>query len=332
MSAQKKKRRGCFWHLLSYGAAGMFYAGLGTVSFLAALYGLASGGEEVPLPDVRGKLRAEAEAALPDGLALKVIEEACTYPAGTIVSQNEPPGKKVKLPHQLEVLVSKGGDQRPVPDLINLPLDYAKEQLARDGLRAGTVQEVERAESPVLDGAVLESHPSAGTMLPVGGAVDLIVRREARPQITQIPNLINQRIGDIESISSKLGVKVERIDKRFDSDHAPGTIIEQYPAPGTPITEGMMLRLVVAEGADGAAPQERGGDAGATRTVPLYFVVPPGVGSYEVRVALNDATGEHEVYRDNCEPGRRLLINLTVSGRGYAYIYVAGDLNRVVPL
>lgn len=335
-AVQTKKRRGCFWYLAGYGFAGVVYAVVGVASFLLVLFALTAGNAVVEVPEMRGRLRAEVEAQLPSGLTLRVIDQACSLPAGTVFGQNPLPGKKVKLPHQVEVLVSKGSDQRPVPDLINLPIEFAIQQLERDGLKAGTVQEVEAAESPVLDGAVLETRPPAGTMLPVGGKIDLVVRREARAQLDKVPDLVGRRLSEMESLTRDLGLKLDEVEHRPDREHEPGTIIEQYPAAGTPIIANMTLRLVVAEAAEGGGPSpvEMGAPppAAATRAVPLYFVVPPGVGAHEVRVVQSDAAGEREVFRDNCEPGRRLLLNLTVGGRGYAYIYVGGDLYRVVPL
>ena len=332
----KKKRRGCGWYMAGYGLAAVFYGAAGFASFLLVLFALTAGNEVLAVPELRGRQRAEAEAQLPPGLTLRVIDESCSLPAGTIFGQNPLPGKKVKLPHQIEVLVSKGSDQRPVPDLINLPIEFAIEQLERNGLKAGTVQEVEAAESPVLDGAVLETRPPAGTMLPVGGKIDLVVRREARAELEKVPDLVGRRLSEMESLTRETGLKLDGVTSRPDYDRAPGTIIEQNPAAGTPISEGMTLHLVVASPAEDGAPGpvELGSPppAASARAVPLYFVVPPGVGSYEVRVVQTDGGGEREVFRDTCEPGRRLLINLSVSGRGYAYIYVAGQLNRVVPL
>ncbi len=334
MGREAHKRRGCFWQLFTYGVAAACYAVVLGASFAGALYTLTASGEIVTVPEVVGKLRPEIEAQLPAGLTLRVIDEACSLPAGTIISQNLPPGRTVKLPHQLEVRVSQGSDQRPVPDLINLPLEYALEQLERDGLRAGTVQEAEIDNSPVLDGAILETRPPAGTMLPVGGKVDLTVRREARELLAQVPDLVGRRLSEMQSLADGLGLRVDRVDRRLDYNHPAGTVIEQSPVPGTPLTEGMLLHLVVADDGSGmpAAAAGRAAVAVAPRAVPLYFVVPPGVGNYDVHVTLSDANGDREVFRDSCEPGRRLLLNLAVNGSGYAYIYVGGELNKVVPL
>lgn len=323
----KKKKGCCLLKAAVAGGALLFYGIVLVAAFLVVLVNLTGGNAIVTVPDLVGQPRGAAEAALPSGLFLKVIDQSCTLPAGTIIAQDLPPGKTVKVPHYLEVTVSRGEEARPVPDLLNMPLEIAAEILAKQGLKIGNINEVEESAdqvSEVLAGAILRTDPAAGTMVAVGSKVDLFVKKVIQTGGITVPDLTGRTLGEAQPLLESLGLTLGRHTTTEDFNHLPGTILTQTPPAGAEVTSGTVVSFTVAD--------QPGDRAGASRSVQFYFVTPPGIGTYEVKVVVSDNQSDREVFRETCEPGRHLLLPIRVSGRAYAYVYVGGELYRVMPL
>lgn len=323
-----RKQKGCC--LLKAALAGggvVFYGLVLAASFLVVLVNLTGGNAIITVPDLVGQPRAAAEAALPTGLLLKVIDQSCTLPAGTIIAQDLPPGKTVKAPHYLEVTVSRGEEARPVPDLLNMPLEIAAEILAKQGLKIGNITEIEEPPdqvSEVLAGAILGTEPKAGTMVTVGSQVNLFVKKVVQTGGITVPDLTGRTLSEAQPLLESLGLTLGRTTTTEDFNHLPGTILTQTPPAGSAVTSGTTINFTVAD--------QPGDRSAASRSVQFYFVTPPGIGTYEVKVVVSDNQSDRDVFRETCEPGRHLLFPIRVSGRAYAYVYVGGELYRVMPL
>jgi len=323
-----RKKRGCGLRLIGVIFAALMYIGLAVTMFLLVLFHLISGAEVFMIPDLVGMNIAEIEPlGLPEDFHLTVIDQSCSEPEGTIIDQNVMSGKDIKLPYYLEVTVSRGREERPVPDLQNLPLSLARELIQQEGLVLGSLQSADMDTGTVLPGAVLESDPQAGTMLELGGKVNLVIRSEQRYAMIRVPDLRGHQFSNVASVLRELGLSFSEehdLEEKLDYDHLPGTVLEQFPEAGATVPGGTGLHLVIAHQPSSSRP--------ATRMVPLYFVTPPGLGQYEVRVMVNDSFGAREVFREVTEPGRHLMLQLRVSGDATASVFIGGELHKVIPL
>ena len=108
---------------------------------------------------------------------------------------------------------------------------------------------------PEERGLILEQDPKAGTIVKAGRRVSLTVSRGAI--VDQVGNFIGRNIdealADLQSLfASEVGSLVsikEPVLYRASSEPA-GTIIEQDPAPGTPISEAVQISFVASRGPD----------------------------------------------------------------------------------
>jgi beta-lactam-binding protein with PASTA domain len=123
------------------------------------------------IPDFVNHPFDEANASL-TGAQLVVQQLEPQYndsiPAGKIVSLNPPSGTQVPRGSTVQIVVSKGPDTVPVPDLKGQTLDQAKASLQAIGLTVGGV-------AGPLDKAVTASSPPAGTPAPLGTAVSVLL-------------------------------------------------------------------------------------------------------------------------------------------------------------
>jgi len=93
-----------------------------TVSFVVSL----GGGEKLIVPDLFGKTRKDAKAALEElGLVLgTVTEEENTAEKGTVIGQSVAPQEEVQTGTRIDIVLSSGVDTSAEPKEIAMPIDY----------------------------------------------------------------------------------------------------------------------------------------------------------------------------------------------------------------
>jgi len=155
------------------------------LSILAlALFPAACGGSEpvtvepggkVAVPRLTGLTAEEAEKALREaGLESggRVEEFSDTAPAGTVTGSRPGPGEEVPEGSRVELVISRGPSQVPLPDLAGRSESEASSILQSMGLRA----EIRRAYSETVPaGLVTSTDPAPGTPLTRGSTVAVTV-------------------------------------------------------------------------------------------------------------------------------------------------------------
>lgn len=108
---------------------------------------------------------------------------------------------------------------------------------------------------PALDGIILEQSPKYGSIVNGYSRVSLVVGRISGPD--QIDDYVGKNIDDVRNefyarfakhaiAPITVGQPTYKV-----SDKAFGTILEQYPKPGTLISESVELNLIVSKGPEG---------------------------------------------------------------------------------
>jgi beta-lactam-binding protein with PASTA domain len=202
--------------------------------------------EEVDVPDLAGMTEEEAKAALEAaGLALGTSAKAPGRgQPGKIVSQT--PAKGARAAKGTAVNVEVGAEipvpQTVVPAVVGIREVDARRRIEIAGLKVASV--TPRA-APGKGGVVLEQDPPAGTRLPRGSGVSLVVGKEAE---VEVPDVRGKTLLDAANALKQVGLKVaDTIEYRPDTASAPGTVLEQDPAPGTKIESGSEVRVVISQ-------------------------------------------------------------------------------------
>jgi serine/threonine-protein kinase len=201
-------------------------------------------GRELTVPDVTGLGREEAEKMLA-GIGLRLGEVRAVgdtlRPAGHIVAQFPPGGRKVKSGRTVDLDISRGPDRVLVPELSGARLETALAELDAVGLR---VAEVETLRTPSMTaGLVIAIRPAAGTELDRGAAVVLAVSAPAGR--FPMPNLIGTNIETAAGIIASQGLVLAPI-REAPSDEPVGLVLVQYPEESSPVMEGDTVALIVA--------------------------------------------------------------------------------------
>ncbi|HEY3011236.1 MAG TPA: PASTA domain-containing protein [Gemmatimonadales bacterium] len=97
-----------------------------------------------------------------------------SFPTGTVIWQDPPPGTVLPPNSVVQLVLSAGPALVAVPDVIGLNVSQASKILAAAGVRVGAVDSTSAGKER---GVVLATRPAAGVGRPRGAAVALVVSR-----------------------------------------------------------------------------------------------------------------------------------------------------------
>jgi len=138
---------------------------------------VSKGIERVAVPDVLQQTEESARQELAAaGFEVQVVEQPSSdTPAGVVFAQSPDPGTEAPKGSTVQINVSTGPEQAPVPDVIDQDEETAKQTLRDAGFRV-RVNRVD-TEDPLQDGVVVEQDPVGGTEAELGSEVTIVVAR-----------------------------------------------------------------------------------------------------------------------------------------------------------
>lgn len=238
---------------LAYGALALgLFAAVGYLSFSAFVR---SG--TTPAPDLVGLPRQQAAEELADsGLTLRVREGAGRYhpesPAGAVLEQQPSARTLVKRGSGVEVTLSLGPQQVPVPDLAGQSLQSAQIRLAAAGLTLGRTLGVYRTGAD--PGAVVDQAPAPGTTVGPGVAVDAVLALAGSGPLYVMPDLVYRDYERVHLFFEGRGFRLGSVKFEPYEGVAEGTVLRQFPLAGHPLTRRDAISLVVATSAVPPSP------------------------------------------------------------------------------
>ena len=196
----------------------------------------------VTTPNVKSKTIDEATLALSE-VGLKVGTQTPqaddNVPKGTIIGQDPAPGELIEAGQAVNLIVSAGKDQVPVPDLVNLPsVDDARLVLTEAKLLLGRVTPV---DSDKPEGTILEQDPVATTVVDIGTLISVTVSNGKIP----VPNVVGKNETQAKNTLVNAGFLVD-IVKQEDATAAVGTVLSQSPESKEFALKGSIVTLTVA--------------------------------------------------------------------------------------
>jgi serine/threonine-protein kinase len=171
---------------------------------------VSKGPERYTVPDVVAAPESKLKALLgAETLTVGKLtrEWSETIPEGAVISQAPPPGEPVKRGTAVAVVVSKGRQPIPVPDVTGKPFDEAQALITKAGLEVKRSEDVNHDTVPA--GHVVSQDPAKGN-LHRNDPVTLTVSKG--PVMVQVPDLLGKPAAEAEQILTQLGftVQIER--------------------------------------------------------------------------------------------------------------------------
>lgn len=203
-------------------------------------------GQEISAPTLVGRSLEDAQGILKaiDG-TIEIIERRFSpdHPDGVIIEQRPGPGTPIKEGRVFRLVVSRGSQLIDVPRVRGQTIRQAELILQEAGFIVGGRAMSEDASLP--KGTVVGTIPGSGSRLPRLAVVNLLVNAELRNDYTWCPNLAGLNIEEARVLLRERKLLVGRIDRRYNPDVDPGTVIEQSLVPGEELPLGTEIDLVI---------------------------------------------------------------------------------------
>jgi beta-lactam-binding protein with PASTA domain/predicted Ser/Thr protein kinase len=198
------------------------------------------GSAEVP-GGLAGQSQGEAvekvEAAGFDAQVEKV--NSSQVEAGLVIRSDPSGGTTATRGSTVVLTVSKGEKLAKVPVLVGTQRSVAVQQIRGRGLTPSVSEE----ESAKPTGEVIRQAPSAGSELPRGSAVSIVVSK-GEPK-TKVPNVIgSERAEAVEALRAE-GLVPTVQEEATEVPQQVGRVTDQFPPPGSEVEPGAEVTVVV---------------------------------------------------------------------------------------
>lgn len=206
---------------------------------------LAGPGAYTTTPAVAGRSPQDAAALLrAQGLGVQERQGfSDDVPAGLVVSSDPGDGERVRKDGTVAIVVSRGVEQFPVPDVVNAPRDAAESEITTTGLAVGAVSEEFHEEVPA--GAVIRTDPQPGTVVKHDSPVALVVSRGRQP--IEVPGVVGRTQDAATKAITDAGLTVGEVTRQISETVPAGQVVSQTPEDGTLFRQDAVA-LVVSDG------------------------------------------------------------------------------------
>ena len=233
----ERRRRGLAYLLLTVATIGVF-----VVALVAARSVIGKSQSDVSTPDLRHQTIADARATLlSQGLKVGTVTYKYTGKAnkGIVLAQDPPAQILLNRGHAVDLTVSNGIMYVTIPQgLQGENLAGAKAALAAGHLLVGQI--VPRNSSAPANW-VLGTQPAAGTSVPAGTKVTLIVSNAH----VKVPNVVGKDPVTAAAILQQVGFNPVVRDAAVYTNKNDGLIVSQYPAGNTYAETGSTITIYV---------------------------------------------------------------------------------------
>ena len=296
----------------------VFLTALGISAHLTAMF-LIKGQPEVEVPDLTGRGAVEALKTLSDlGLNLKVqaIDYSETIPKDHIISQDPPPGSRLKQKRKVMVVLSQGSATIPLPDLKGLSLEQARTILEHSRLELGTVSYMYGWGTEKDRDRILAQVPEPLQPTPIGTKVDLLLSRGPRQIHLIMPDLTGQPYSLALFSLERAGLALGRLETDLRPDWPAETVVVQDPPPGNRVAPGTLVRLTV--------NREPDQDPAEYSFHILEHDLPFGLLRRQVRIRVAIGSYLWDIHDQWHQPGERVLAVVLSKGPPRAQVFEDG--------
>ncbi|MEP6760889.1 MAG: PASTA domain-containing protein, partial [Sporichthyaceae bacterium] len=186
---------------------------------------LSKGPERYAVPDLRNKTEEAANKALAaTNLGAGEVKRAYsdTVKKGLVISTDPPAGTRLKKAEVVGLVVSRGIQPVPVPNVVGKKIDEAQRILAKASLGAKVE---EKYNDTIPAGVVISQEPTKGKA-PKNSDVALVVSKGATP--VPVPDVVGKSLDEARTILTAAGFEV----RDFNLPGGPDRVLDQSPNGG----------------------------------------------------------------------------------------------------
>jgi serine/threonine-protein kinase len=169
---------------------------------------------------------------------------------GLVIHSDPSGGETATRGTDVVLFVSSGPKLATVPVLVGTQRSVAVQQIRSRGF----VPSVEERESSSPAGQVIRQAPSAGSQLPAGSTVSIVVSKGEEK--ASVPNVIGKLRAEAVETVRAAGLNPSVQEQQTEVPSQVGRVIDQFPPPGSKLKPGSTVTLVVGKVASGSTELE----------------------------------------------------------------------------
>jgi len=158
---------------------------------------------------------------------------------GLVIRSDPSGGRTATRGSTVVLIVSKGQKLAAVPVLVGTQRSLAVQQIRGRGFAPS----VEEEESAKPAGEVIRQAPSAGSQLPRGSTVSIVVSKGV--QKTKLPNVIGKERAEAVEALRAAGLDPTVSEQETEVPSQVGRVTDQFPPPGAEVEPGSSVTVVV---------------------------------------------------------------------------------------
>lgn len=226
--------------------------------------------EQVEMISVAGYTAEEAANSL-RALGLSVnpqYQESSTVAENIVISASAQPGDKVAVGSEITIYISSGVNGVPVPGVLGLSRPEAIVALENEGFQVTVTKE--NSDTVARDN-VISSSPEAGTKMPRGSEVAIVVSLGAEIIEVPVPNILNMTEEEAKAALAEAGLSGVMVLQEYSDTIEAGKVTYQNYAAGVAVNSGTEVEFKISLGVEEAyyncvatvmaPPDYAGGDA-----------------------------------------------------------------------
>ncbi|MFO7965709.1 MAG: PASTA domain-containing protein [Desulfobacterales bacterium] len=269
--------------------------------------------DTVLVPALEGKEIVYALELLTEiGLNIKVkgSEFSPDIPKNHIIFQDPSAGSEIKKGRDVRIVLSKGTENIPMPNLTGISLAEAHIIMESNGVKLETISYASSAQND--KGVIIAQVPLPGVVTRRSEGVNLLIGTGPRPAAFQMPDLTGIPLDKAVMAMEHLNLSVGDVVTVYREEQGINTVVGQHPKAGSRITTSDPVELTVNR------PRE------ASILPPSALFKGPNLYVYKaengflntrIRLRLNIPGISMDLFDDFIEPARDLWV-LVPSNRG----------------
>ncbi|MFP4446880.1 MAG: PASTA domain-containing protein [Desulfosudaceae bacterium] len=285
---------------------------------------LTKSSQTVIVPDLNGRHITHALELLTDlGLDIKVRETRYSHEVARnhVIFQDPEPGLEIKTGRDVQLVVSKGPQQIPMPDLSGDTLEQGRLLIEANGLRLDIVSETHA--DGIAENEIMAQSPPAGTLVNRETGVSLLVSRGARPLKYVMPDLSGLPFATAVMYLEEAGMILGRVTAAEDAAEPSNSVVSHDPLPGACITEGDGINLVINRE---AGPADYDAAGGGTRL--FRHRLENGFLNRHIKVTMSCFGMTTDIYDQYQPPGSEIWVLVPSRRDATVLLYVDGELTE----
>jgi len=310
--------------ILKFTALLIIFAVVGGVSAFLTITFIIKGEDTVVVPALAGKEVVDVLKVLTDlGLNTKVGggEYDGRVPLNHVIFQDPPAGTEIKKGRDVRIVVSKGPQTFPAPDIQGLSIGEGLIVLEQNGLCRG--KNAYTAMENVKKDRIVAQTPRPGRQVKRGDCVDLLVSTGSRPPAFKMPALEGRQLEEAILLIERNNLLLGDIKSVYKRDKPLNVVISQGPPKGFRVIEGTVVNLETNR-KTGAGDQP---DMGAPKGIGLLrYNTDPGFLKTRVRVRMEWFGLSYDIFDDFIKPGRQAWFLIPRGQDVKVFVYKDGEL------